>query len=183
MQKTPFINYLFQSARLGFREWTDADLIPFAEMNANSEVMRYFPSVRTLEESEQSMQKFKEQFREYGYCFYALDELASGQFIGFVGLNNPKFEADFMPCVEIGWRLRREFWNKGYATEAAKRCLDYAFNELDLDEIVSFTSVLNKPSENVMEKIGMYKVGHFLHPAINSGDILEEHVLYRMWRH
>ncbi|HET7360369.1 MAG TPA: GNAT family N-acetyltransferase [Salinimicrobium sp.] len=172
--------YLFQSSRLGFRQWNDTDLIPFAEMNADPEVMRYFPATRSFEESEKSLQQFKKHFEQYGYCFYAVDELASKNFIGFVGLNNPKFEAGFMPCTEIGWRLRKEFWNKGYATEAAKRCLEYGFKKLNLNKIVSFTSVLNIPSENVMKKIGMRKVKHFLHPDVNTGHDLEEHVLYEI---
>lgn len=170
--------HLFQSARLGFRNWNDADLPPFAKMNADVEVMRYFPSTRSVEESKEFLDKFKAHFEQYCYCFYAVDELANGKFIGFVGLNNPQFPADFMPCVEIGWRLQKEFWNKGYATEAAKKCLDYAFNELNLDEIVSFTSILNVPSEKVMKKIGMHKVKHFLHSKVASGHALEEHVLY-----
>ena len=175
-------SYLFQSKCLGFYEWSNADLDSFTEMNADSEVMRYFPSVRTFEESKKSLQQFKVHFEQYGYCFYAVNELESGNFIGFVGLNNPKFEADFMPCVEIGWRLRKEFWNKGYATEAAKRCLEHAFKKLNLKEIVSFTSILNIPSKNVMKKIGMRKVKHFLHPAVSKDHALEEHVLYAIRR-
>lgn len=176
------MKYLFQSVRLGFREWKDADLIPFAEMNADREVMRFFPSVRSFEESREFLDKFKAHFDQHGFCFYAVDELESRNFIGFVGLNRPKFEADFMPCVEIGWRLRKEFWNKGYATEAAKKCLEHAFKELNLNEIVSFTSILNIPSENVMQKIGMRKVKNFLHPNLSKGHALEEHVLYAIGR-
>lgn len=177
MKKT---NYLFQTSRLGFRQWEDTDLTLFAQMNADREVMRFFPAVRTLEESKQSLQQFKVHFKEYGYCFYAVDELESGNFIGFVGLNNPAYQTDFTPCVEIGWRLRKEFWNRGYATEAAEKCLEYAFSELGLQKIVSFTSVLNKPSENVMQKIGMHKVKYFLHPSVEEGHVLEEHVLYQI---
>ena len=74
--------------------------------------------------------------------------------IGFLGLMTPSFEAHFTPAVEIGWRLSSKRWSQGYATEGAKAVLGYAFRKLQLPEVVSFTTVNNKASRRVMEKIG-----------------------------
>lgn len=105
---------------------------------------------------------------------------ADGGFIGYTGLHHAVFDTDFCPCLEIGWRLRAEAWGKGYATEGAQACLDYAFDTLHLPEIYSFTSLPNKRSERVMQKIGMQKVKEFDHPLVPCGHPLLRHVLYRI---
>ena len=108
---------------------------------------------------------------------------ATGDFIGFVGLNEPRFEAHFTPAVEIGWRLARGAWGHGYATEAARAVLAYAFDELQLDEVVSFTTVENWRSRRVMERIGMSydPAGDFDHPNVTD-ERIRPHVLYRLAR-
>jgi ribosomal-protein-alanine N-acetyltransferase len=87
---------------------------------------------------------------------------------------------DFSPCIEIGWRLHKKIWNKGYATEGAKACLKYGYENLNLQDVYSFTSKNNKRSEHVMEKIGMIKIGEFYHPKIDRNHPLCEHVLYKI---
>jgi len=172
--------HLFTSDRLGFRNWIESDKLPFSKMNANKEVMKYFPSTLSKKESDSYVDKFHNHFVENGFTFFAVDELATSKFIGFIGLINTSFEAEFTPCVEIGWRLQKESWNKGFATEGAKRCLQYAFTELNIKEIYSITALDNSNSENVMLKIGMEKQGTFEHPLLEDGHWLKTELLYKI---
>lgn len=174
--------YLFQSARLGFRNWTDADIAPFASLNADPVAMEFFPKTLSYEETASLAKKFMADFEEHGFCFYAVDRLDTGGFIGFIGLKRTNFQASFTPCVEIGWRLLRSVWGLGFATEGAIRCLKYAFEELALQEVYSFTAVINKRSERIMQKAGMKKIGEFPHPVLTEGHPLQQHVLYRIHR-
>lgn len=171
--------YIFESERLGFRLFNETDKVPFFEMNSNGEVMKYFKKILSREESDDFINRIELHFQEYGYGLWAVEEKESHNFIGFIGLFNASFEADFTPCIEIGWRLDNKYWYKGYATEGAKACLDYAFNKLGLNEIYSFTSVINLPSINVMEKIGLRIVKTFEHPRLEEGNPLRPHVLYK----
>ena len=170
--------YLFQSERLGFRAWQDADKIPFREMNSDPDVMEFFPEPLSAEQSDQMVERLKAYQQEHGFCFFAVDQLSDHSFIGFIGLVITTFDAFFTPCPEIGWRLRRSAWGKGYATEGAKRCLEYGFEHLQFDKICSFTAVSNTRSEKVMQKIGMVKEGTFDHPKLPDGHALQRHVLY-----
>ena len=144
------IEYIISTERLGLRAWREADIDVLAEMNADPAVMRHFPSVYRLEDSRESMQRVMKHQDEHGYCFWAADLLATGEMIGFIGLQNVRFEAEFTPCVEIGWRLRKEFWGKGLATEGATACLAHAFDKLRLHRVYSFTVLENLASERVM---------------------------------
>ncbi len=172
--------YLFQSERLGFRNWREEDLRPFAEMNQDKDVMEFFPAVLTTEASNALLERLKKHHLEHGFTFFAVDKLENHEFIGFIGLARTPYKTDFTPCVEIGWRLKKSAWNLGYATEGAKRCLSYGFTDLDLNEIYSFTPCINYRSEKVMQKIGMKKVGEFTHPKVEVGHALSQHVLYRI---
>jgi RimJ/RimL family protein N-acetyltransferase len=171
-----------RTARLLLRQWRDDDLAPFAELNADAEVMRYFPSTMTREASDALAEFQRAAIAERGWGLWAVE--ADGRFVGFVGLAEPRFEAHFLPAVEIGWRLRRDAWGQGYATEAAREVVAFGFGELGLDEIVSFTAVANAPSRRVMERIGMTHdpADDFDHPRLADGDPLRRHVLYRLRR-
>ena len=173
-------SYIFQSERLGFRNWEDRDLPGFIEMNADPGVMEYFPTVRTAAQSREGMVHLQAYFSRWGFTFYAVDRLDSQEWIGFIGLKGINFEASFTPGVEIGWRLQKKHWGCGFATEGALACLKYGFEVLSLDRIWSFTAVPNKRSERVMKKIGMLKIGEFDHPKLEKGHWLERHVLYRV---
>ncbi|HET9136268.1 MAG TPA: GNAT family N-acetyltransferase [Candidatus Kapabacteria bacterium] len=170
--------YIFQSERLGFRKWIESDRALFASLNADPVVMEFFPAPLTSSETDQFIERIEKQFDDYGYGLYAVDSFEDNSFIGFIGLSHPRFESPFTPCVEIGWRLAKEYWNRGFATEGAAACLEYGFSVLGLDEILSFTATHNTRSENVMKKIGMQKIGEFDHPAL-PGSWLERHVLYQ----
>ncbi len=134
------------------RQWRDADLEPYAAMNADPEVMRYFPALWNREQSEGSLNRQRAFIAERGWGLWAVD--VDGSFAGFTGLANPTFEAPFMPCVEVGWRLRREYWGRGIAFRAALLALDYGFSVLRLQEIVSFTAAVNVRSRRLMERLG-----------------------------
>lgn len=149
-------------------------------MNTDPKVMEFFPNLGTPERSNQMVDDLNKQLDKNGYTFWAVERLDSGHFIGMVGLN--KFDEDlpFCPCVEIGWRLAFEHWGKGFATEAANKCMQLAFYEFALIEVVSFTTLANSRSRHVMEKIGMQNTGNnFMHPSVPKESNLQEHCLYR----
>lgn len=172
------------TARLWLRRWRDADREPFARMNADPEVMRHFPALLTRAESDPLVDKFETHFETFGYGIWALEIPGVTSFAGFVGLKHVDFDAAFVPAVEIGWRMRRDFWGQGYATEAAETVLAHAHDELFIDEIVSFTTRDNLRSRAVMERIGMERdeTGDFEHPKLPPGHRQRPHVLYRARR-
>jgi RimJ/RimL family protein N-acetyltransferase len=172
--------YIFTSARLGFRNWSLNDLPEFAEMNADSEVMQYFPKKLTTAESAEFIERLQKHFDTHGYNYFAVELLESGELIGFIGLAYQEYEADFTPATDIGWRLKHSAWGKGYATEGALRCLKFAFTELKLPKVVSICVVQNLPSEAVMKKIGMTKKGHFTHPKLFGYPGFEDCVWYQI---
>lgn len=180
MENLRINEYIFESSRLGFRMWKESDKDLLYNMNANKEVMRYFPKTLDYKETDSFLDRIQEHFKEKGYGLWAVEIKETKEFIGFIGFLNATFEAEFTPCVEIGWRLDNKYWNKGYATEGAKACLQYGFIELNLDAVYSFTAEINKPSENVMKKIGLKKTGEFKHLRVEEGSPLKPHVLYKI---
>lgn len=170
------------TSRLLLRAWKDEDVEPFYKMNQSSVVMEYFPELWSMDMVQSFIVRMNEQLSRENYTLWAVEEKESKQFIGFIGLNHPTWDAHFTPCVEIGWRLAAEFWGKGYATEGAKATLEYAFQDLHIPEIVSFTVPDNFRSRRVMERIGMTRdfTGDFLHPKLAPDHKLAKHVLYRI---
>jgi RimJ/RimL family protein N-acetyltransferase len=173
-----------QTPRLLLRRWTDADLEPFARLNADPAVMEYFPAPLTRHESDQMVERIEESFEARGLGLWAVEVKATRAFIGFVRLWPPTFEAHFTPATEVGWRLAHDAWGNGYAAEAASAAIEDGFARLGLSEIVSFTSVVNQRSRRVMEKLGMTHdpPDDFDHPRIAEGHPLRPHVLYRLRR-
>ncbi|MGR6870918.1 GNAT family N-acetyltransferase [Pseudomonas sp. HK3] len=170
-----------ETQRLTLRQWKESDLPIYASMNANPDVMHYFPSVLTENQSNAQAQRGQLAIDKQGWGFWAVEIKASGQFIGFVGLNNIVEESGFpnAPFVEIGWRLSNDHWGKGYATEAAKESLKYAFDCLQLQKVCAFTALQNLPSRRVMEKLGMHDNKQtFYHPALAESHELSKHCLY-----
>lgn len=166
-----------ETNRLIIRDWKESDIQQFAEMNADKDVMRFFPSPLTPEESDVFYQRIMAEFQTEPYGLYAIEEKSTGDFLGYVGFHKIGFNCDFTREVEIGWRLKSSCWNQGYATEAAKRVLQIG-KELGLKKVYSFTSAVNKPSERVMQKIGLKKEGEFDHPNLPECHWLRKHVLY-----
>lgn len=174
-----------KTERLILRQWRQEDLEAFAKLNADPKVMEYFPSILSKEESDQMAKRMETRIAERGWGWWAVSVPRIAEFIGFIGLNNvdqSNFLAHFTPAIEIGWRLASDYWGKGYATEGAKAVLAYGFENLNLEEIVSFTAVQNMRSRRVMERIGMhYNPGDdFDHPKLPEGHPLRKHVLYRL---
>jgi RimJ/RimL family protein N-acetyltransferase len=167
--------------RLLLRPWREADLEPFAALNADPVVMEHFPKPLDRSESDAMVARVRAHFERHGFGFWAVEVPGLADIVGLVGLAIPAFEAHFTPCVEIGWRLAREHWGKGYASEAARACLRYGFEELGLDEIVAFTAQGNVRSRAVMERIGMTRrpEDDFDHPSLAEGHPLRRHMLYR----
>ena len=167
--------------RLVLRQWRDADREPLAALNADSVVMEHFPAPLTRAESDAMVDRHTARIDADGYGLWAVEVRDAGEFIGFVGLARPTFETAFTPCTEIGWRLARSAWGRGYATEAARAALDVAFGPVGLDEVLSWTFEGNLPSRAVMERLGMTRdpADDFDHPRLPEGDRFRRHVLYR----
>lgn len=172
----------FQTARLRLRQWQHNDRMPFAALNADPRVMQYFPETLDRQACDRLVDRYQAHIDEHGWGFWAVEILATEQFIGFVGLQQAPPELPFAPCVEIGWRLSFDQWGQGLATEAARAALRVGFNELALPEIVSFTALDNQRSQRVMQKLGMTAEGHFIHPKLPTDSPLREHCLYRLAR-
>jgi ribosomal-protein-alanine N-acetyltransferase len=168
--------------RITLRGWRSEDLAPFAALNADPEVMRYFPATLTRAESDAFAERIEEHLARHGFGLWAVELFGEVPFAGYVGLAIPAFQAAFTPCVEIGWRLARAFWGRGYATEAARAVVTFAFATLRLPELVSFTVPENLASRRVMEKVGMTRdpADDFEHPGLPAGHRLRRHVLYRL---
>jgi len=179
---------ILETDRLALRRWRDSDLDPFAEMGTDVRVMEHFLSTVSKSESEQTIARIRQHFGEHGYGLWAVEVKSGAPFIGFVGLQHVAFEADFRPAVEVGWRLAFEAWGHGYASEAAQEALRFAFEDIALAEVVSFTVEGNHRSRAVMQRIGLshYPGEDFDHPKIPEGHPLRRHVLYRIgceqWR-
>ena len=171
-----------ETPRLRLRQWLAQDRAPFAALNADLQVMEFFPAVRTRAESDQMAGICQALMDERGWGFWAAELKETQQFIGFVGLHVCSALLPFSPCVEIGWRLAAPYWGQGLATEAAKASLDCGFHRLGLAEIVSFTAVPNLRSRAVMERLGMQASGTFEHPQVPEGHPLRLHHLYRLAR-
>ena len=175
---------VIRTARLVLRPWRDSDLAPFAALNADPEVMRFLPGVLDRAASDALVERIRAHFDRHGFGLWAVEVADVKPFIGYVGLAVPRFDAAFTPCVEIGWRLARSSWGFGYATEAARAVLDFAFTTARLDEVVSFTVPANTRSLAVMQRIGLTHdpADDFDHPLLPSDDPLKRHVLYRLTR-
>ncbi len=170
--------------RLHLRRWKEEDTAAFASLNADPIVMEYFPSVLSPEESNVLANRMDSSFERWGYGWWAVELKETRTFIGCVGLSVPSFEAHFTPCVEVGWRLAKQYWGKGYATEAAQAAIDVGFKHFGLKQIVSFTVPANQRSRAVMERLGMthQESDDFAHPKLPADHPLSKHVLYRLSR-
>jgi RimJ/RimL family protein N-acetyltransferase len=170
--------------RLLLRPWRDSDRLPFQAMNADPRVMEFMPSLLSPAESDALVDRAQAHFYRHGYGPFAAELIENHSFIGFIGLSVPNFDAPFMPAVEVGWRLAFDSWGRGFATEGARAVVSFGFENLGLDNLVSFTVPSNLRSRRVMEKIGMTHdpCDDFDHPRLPEGHPLRRHVLYRLTR-
>lgn len=170
---------LLTTERLLLRNWTEEDITGMVTISANPQVMEYFPATATEQQTRDFCRRMQEMYVSRKYCYFAVEEILTGEMIGFIGLCYQEYEAAFTPCVDIGWRLKPSVWGKGYATEGAKACLEYASDHLKIEEVYSVAVTINKPSIKVMEKIGMRYVETFVHPRLKDNDRLKDCVLYK----
>jgi RimJ/RimL family protein N-acetyltransferase len=175
---------VLETERLRLRNWQLSDREPFAQLNIDPRVMEFFPKRLSREESDAMVDRIESHFRAKGFGLYAAELRSDGRFVGYIGLHTPTFEAHFTPCVEIGWRVSSDVWGQGLATEGARAVVRHAFQELGLDEILSFTVPANQRSIRVMQKLGMTHDGadDFEHSNLPICHPLRSHVLYRLRR-
>lgn len=168
-----------ETDRLRLRAWQESDREPFAALNADPVVMEHFPACLSRAESDAFIDRTEVHWQQLGFGLWAVEQKSDRAFIGMIGLKQVPFEADFTPAVEIAWRLAQPFWGQGLAAEGAKAALQFGFEQLQLETIVSFTAVCNQRSQRLMQRLGLQPVGTFEHPALPEGDRLRTHVLYR----
>ena len=170
-----------KTPRTLLRQWKAEDFKPFAALNADPKVNEFYPSVLETDRSNSIADRFKSLIEENGWGFWAVELIEEKRFIGFVGLNRPDYELPVKPCLEVGWRLATQYWGRGLATEAATEAINYGFNSLEDEQIYAFTSVSNKRSRAVMERLGMQNMqSNFNHPMLAECPALIEHVLYKV---
>jgi RimJ/RimL family protein N-acetyltransferase len=176
------VRRMIRTQRLILREWRDSDLELFAAMNADQDVMAHFRAPLSRAESDTFAERIRARLAEDGWGLWAAEVIDKGVFIGFIGLAAPRFEAHFTPAVEVGWRLSRDSWGRGLAPEGARAVLDFAFDDLGLDEVVSITVPDNRKSRRVMEKLRMTydPADDFENPTLPVGHPLRPNVLYRI---
>lgn len=169
--------------RLILRPWRDSDYAPFAELNADPEVMRFFPEPLDTARSDAMADRIRDHIDTNGWGLWAVEVPGVADFIGFIGLAPIPFEAHFTPALEVGWRLARPYWGRGYAPEGARAALEHAFHVLGVDEIVSMTTPANLASQSVMQKLGLTRdpADDFDHPRLPAWEH-RRHVLYRLPR-
>lgn len=171
-----------ETKRLILRDLHVSDAQALAEINQDPRILEFLPGPKSYDETSAFIKKQQEKYASSEIGIYGCIEKETDEFIGFVGLNEPKFEANFTPCIEILWRMSFSRWGRGYATEAAKAIILHAFGNLKLSEIVAFTVEENRASRRVMEKLGMTYAPdeNFLHPSLPKDHPLAAHVLYRV---
>ena len=175
---------VLKTKRLILRTWEEQYLDSMSAINQDPLVCEFLPKIGNRAATKTLICRFMNHYEKYGFTAYAVELKSNGEFIGFVGLMVASFEAHFTPAIEIVWRLASQHWGKGYATEAAKAVVDFAFTILKLEEVVSFAVENNIRSRRVMEKIGMHHSPHddFEHPKLSKNSPLSRHVLYRLTR-
>jgi RimJ/RimL family protein N-acetyltransferase len=170
--------YIFTSPRLGFRLWEHADIEAMALINSDAVVMEFFPSLQGMEQTTAFAARMNKQYADKSHCYFAVDRLDTGAFIGFIGISEQTFDAPFTPCTDVGWRLAQHAWGNGFATEGANACLQYARHTCGHTTIKAVAPAINIRSVNVMEKLGMKKEADFIHPLWLQDERLRDCVLY-----
>jgi ribosomal-protein-alanine N-acetyltransferase len=173
-----------RTPRLLLREWRDDDYEPFAAMSADPEVMELLLGPHDRDTSDFWVDWARDKWREHGWGLWVVEWPGEAPFAGIVGLNHIAFDAHFTPAVEIAWRLMRRYWRQGIAYEAARAVIEDGFYRLGFGEIVAITTLANRRSWRLMERLGMVRDtdGDFDHPHVPAGHPLVRHVLYRLRR-
>lgn len=172
-----------KTKNLILRQWKEDDLDPYARLTSSKEIMKYFPRTLTKEQSNAAARKFMKLLAIRSWGFWAVEEKSSGVFIGYAGLHVPKTKFPFSPCVEIAWRMADVHWKNGYVLEAGEEIIHCAFELIQLDELVYFSSVKNLKAQELMKALGMRKEDEiFNHPFVEKEHKLSKHYLYKIYK-
>ncbi|MFA0960962.1 GNAT family N-acetyltransferase [Roseivirga sp. BDSF3-8] len=172
-------DFLITTERVGLRPWLEGDIPAMAAISGDREVMRFFPAPATYKQTEEFIHRMQKSYTDRGYCYFPVFLLATKRLIGFTGLLYQTYEGlPFMPCTDVGWRLDKSVWGKGLATEAARACLTFGFENCRLNTIYATCPQVNTPSERVMKKLGMSRQGTFMHPRLKDAPHLQPCVYY-----
>ena len=168
------------TARLCLRQWRPADRAPFAAMGRDPQVMEYFPGLLSPEEAAAQIARHTASIADTGIGFWAVETRSDDRFIGFTGIKPVTVASAIHGKVEIGWRLQRSGWGRGYAEEAARAALDVAFVERRLPTVVAMTVSGNTRSWRLMERLGMKRRPEldFDHPDLPAAHPLARHIVY-----
>ncbi|HEX4693418.1 GNAT family N-acetyltransferase [Sphingomonas sp.] len=175
---------MIETERLILRGWLDSDVAPFHAMGNDADVMRFLGPPMSLAGAEEARARMDALLAKHGYCFWAIERKADGEFLGFCGIKPGPADTPIADEIEIGWRLRRDAWGQGYAREAAEAAIAWTWANTDAPEIAAITVTANANSWGLMERLGMARdpAGDFDHPAVPDGDPLKRHITYRMAR-
>lgn len=175
---------MIETERLILRGWRDGDVAPFHAMGNDAEVMRYLGPPMSRADAQAAKERMNATLAQRGYCFWAIERKADGEFLGFCGVKPGPSDTPIADDMEIGWRLRRDAWGQGYAREAAEAALAWAWANTDVPAIAAITVTANANSWGLMERLGMTRdpAGDFDHPAVPEGDPLKRHMTYRIAR-
>ena len=148
---------MIRTDRLVLRRWKPEDLSEYSQICGDPKVMRWIAdcSLKTRKQTEDEIAKFEQHWAEHEFGLFAVELLASARLTGFVGPSIPRFLPEILFAVEIGFRLARDLWGRGLATEGSRAVMDFGFKQIGLDRIVSICHVRNTPSRRIMEKLGM----------------------------
>lgn len=173
---------MIETERLTLRAWREQDRKPYYAMCADPEVMRYLGGTQSGAEADAAVDRRNAEIAGTGHSFWAMDRREDGVFLGFCGLKAGPAKTPIEGQVEIGWRLAREAWGKGYAYEAARASLAWGWANLDVPSIAAITVPANVRSWGLMERLGMTRCPDedFDHPDLVPGDPLRAHILYRI---
>lgn len=148
------MSHVIVTPRLRLRNWRGDDRDAFATLNADAEVMWDLGGPLTRKESDDKFDRYSTTFGQAGFCRWALED-QGGRFLGYAGLMPARADHPLGPHVDIGWRLLRAMWGKGYATEAARACLQDGFMRMGLQQILAATAADNARSQAVIRRLGM----------------------------
>lgn len=172
---------MIETERLIIRPWRDGDRAVYLATCNTETVTANLGGPAKVEEIDAGLGRIRKSQDDNGFCFWALERKADGAFLGYCGLKVTNLPGTpVADDVEIGWRLREDAWSQGYATEAAAAVLAWAWANLPVDRIVSFTIPPNQASQRVMQRIGMRRREDldFAHPNFPPDHQLSAHVAY-----